>query len=76
MYGGYAWLTNVTPPTSDHQRVLLLVGMGGFLVAALAVPNAFGASGITFGAAYHQRGRRAYRISMRRPPCSPEVGAP
>ncbi|ROO88913.1 low temperature requirement protein LtrA [Actinocorallia herbida] len=52
MYGGYAWLTNAMAPDSVMRRTLLLVGMGGFLVVALAVPEAFGASGWAFGAGY------------------------
>ena len=52
MYGGYAWLTNAVPPRELGIRLLLLVGMGGFLVIALAIPTAFGAGGIAFGVGY------------------------
>jgi low temperature requirement protein LtrA len=52
MYGGYAWLTNAVAPTNRFRRTLMLVGMGGFLVMALAIPDAFGASGWAFGAGY------------------------
>ena len=52
MYGGYAWLTNAVAPTSSLRRGLLITGMGGFLVIALAVPDAFGGSGWAFGVAY------------------------
>lgn len=52
MYGGYAWLTNALAPDSTMRRTLLLTGMGGFLIVALAVPQAFGASGWAFGAGY------------------------
>ncbi|MGE5828934.1 MAG: low temperature requirement protein A [Micromonosporaceae bacterium] len=52
MYGGYAWLTNAVAPTNRLRRTLVLVGMGGFLVMALAIPDAFGASGWAFGAGY------------------------
>ena len=52
MYGGYAWLTNAVAPSSTTRRTLLLVGMAGFLVMALAVPEAFGGSGWAFGAGY------------------------
>ena len=52
MYGGYAWLTNAVPPRELGVRLLLLVGMGGFLVVALAVPTAFGAGGLAFGLGY------------------------
>src|SRR5258708_1908431 len=46
MYGGYAWLTNAVPPREPVMRLLMLVGMGGFLVVALAIPRAFGDSGV------------------------------
>ena len=31
MYGGYAWLTNAVPPRVPMLRLLMLLGMGGFL---------------------------------------------
>jgi low temperature requirement protein LtrA len=52
MYGGYAWLTNSVPPREPATRLLMLVGMGGFLVVALAIPRAFGDSGVVFGIGY------------------------
>jgi low temperature requirement protein LtrA len=52
MYGGYAWLTNVVPPTSGDRRLLLLGGMCAFLIVALAIPKAFGDDGVAFGIAY------------------------
>jgi low temperature requirement protein LtrA len=73
MYAGYAWLTNAVAPTDSYRRGLLLVGMGGFLVIALAIPGAFAADGWAFGAGYflvnlvhsglfrHSGGRRAAR---------------
>ncbi|MBV9379236.1 MAG: low temperature requirement protein A [Streptosporangiaceae bacterium] len=47
MYGGYAWLTNSRTPSRAPERLLLLLGMAGFLVIGLAIPHAFtpGASG-------------------------------
>ena len=39
MYGGYAWLTNSVAPNSRLRRGLLLVGMGGFLAIAIAMPR-------------------------------------
>ncbi len=42
MYGGYAWLTNARTPDRVSERLLMLVGMAGFLVAGLAVPHGFG----------------------------------
>jgi low temperature requirement protein LtrA len=52
MYGGYAWLTNAVAPTNRVRRFLLLVGMGGFLTMALAMPEAFGDDGWAFGLGY------------------------
>jgi low temperature requirement protein LtrA len=52
MYGGYAWLTNQVPPRVATRRVLLILGMGGFFVCALAIPRAFTDSGIVFGLGY------------------------
>jgi low temperature requirement protein LtrA len=42
MYGGYAWLTNTRAPERTAERLLLLVGMAGFLVAGLAIPHGLG----------------------------------
>lgn len=52
MYFGYVWLTNAVPPNTALRRVLLMAGMGGFLVIALAIPNAFDAAGPAFGIGY------------------------
>jgi low temperature requirement protein LtrA len=52
MYSGYAWLTNAVAPTSTTRRTLLLTGMAGFLVMALAIPEAFGEYGWLFGVSY------------------------
>jgi low temperature requirement protein LtrA len=52
IYGGYAWLTNAVPPREPVLRLLLLLGMGGFLVVALAIPTAFGGGGVAFGVGY------------------------
>ena len=45
MYGGYAWLTNARSPSRTPERLLLLLGMAGFLVIGLSIPHAFGAPG-------------------------------
>jgi len=42
MYAGYVWLTNARPPTRTPGRLLLLLGMAGFLIVGLALPRAFG----------------------------------
>jgi low temperature requirement protein LtrA len=52
MYGGYAWLTNAVPPRAPVRRLLMLIGMGGFLVVALAIPTAFDGGGVAFGLGY------------------------
>jgi low temperature requirement protein LtrA len=52
MYGGYAWLTNAIAPNSRSRRTLILIGMGGFLAIALAIPTAFAAAGWVFGLGY------------------------
>jgi low temperature requirement protein LtrA len=52
MYGGYAWLTNAVAPDRATRRVLLLGGMGAFLILALSIPDAFGEAGLAFGIAY------------------------
>jgi low temperature requirement protein LtrA len=52
IYGGYAWLTNAVPPREPVLRLLLLLGMGGFLVVALAIPTAFDGGGVAFGVGY------------------------
>jgi low temperature requirement protein LtrA len=52
MYQGYAWLTNARPPVHGAERLLLLVGMAGFLVAGLAIPRGFGADGTALGLGY------------------------
>jgi low temperature requirement protein LtrA len=45
MYGGYAWLTNARTPQQLPERLLLLLGMAGFLIIGLAVPRAFSQRG-------------------------------
>jgi low temperature requirement protein LtrA len=52
MYAGYAWLTNAVSTRGLARRAVLLGGMAGYLVLALAIPDAFGDSGLAFGLAY------------------------
>jgi low temperature requirement protein LtrA len=51
-HGGYTWLTNAVPPREPVLRLLMLLGMGGFLVVALAIPTAFDGGGVAFGMGY------------------------
>jgi low temperature requirement protein LtrA len=52
MYGGYAWLTNAIELRDPLNRGLLLAGMCGYFVIALAVPHAFDGAGLAFGVGY------------------------
>jgi len=52
MYDGYAWLTNAIATDLVRFRLLLLGGMGGFLVIALAIPTAYAGDGLVFGIGY------------------------
>jgi low temperature requirement protein LtrA len=52
MYDGYAWLTNAIATDLVRFRLLLLGGMGGFLVIALAIPSAYRSTGLVFGLGY------------------------
>jgi len=46
MYSGYVWLTNTRTPTRVPERLLLLLGMVGFLIVGLSIPEAFGGAGM------------------------------
>jgi len=52
MYDGYAWLTNAIATDLLRFRLLLLGGMAGFLVIALAIPTAYAQNGLAFGLGY------------------------
>jgi low temperature requirement protein LtrA len=52
MYEGYAWLTNARPPVHTAERLLLLVGMAGFLTIGLAIPGGFGGTAVALGIGY------------------------
>ena len=52
MYDGYAWLTNAVSTRGVAARAVLLGGMAGYLVLALAIPEAFNGSGLAFGLGY------------------------
>src|SRR6187551_668226 len=43
---GYAWLTSVVDPEEGAVRIAIFAAMAAILVAALAVPRAFGDAGL------------------------------
>jgi low temperature requirement protein LtrA len=49
---GYAWLTSVVDPEEGVVRLAMFAAMAGFLVVALAIPEAFEDLGVTFAVAY------------------------
>jgi low temperature requirement protein LtrA len=51
-WGGYAWLTSVVNPEEGAVRIAIFAAMAAFLVAALAVPDAFGDDALVFACAY------------------------
>jgi low temperature requirement protein LtrA len=51
-WGGYAWLTSVVDPEEGTVRMAIFAAMAAFLVAALAVPDAFGDDALVFACAY------------------------
>src|SRR3954451_6603218 len=52
MYGGYAWLTNAAPPVTARRRAMLVLGMIGNFVTAMASPHAYGSDRLVFAAGY------------------------
>jgi low temperature requirement protein LtrA len=52
MYAGYAWLTNSIDLARPTFRLFLVGAMCAYLVLALAIPDAFTSTGLTFGLAY------------------------
>jgi low temperature requirement protein LtrA len=52
IYDGYVWLTNTVALDVLGHRILLLGGMAGFLVMALAIPTTFEDGGLAFGLGY------------------------
>ena len=51
-WAGYAWLTSVIDPEEGSVRIVMFAAMSALVVAALAVPESFGARGLTFALAY------------------------
>ncbi|HEV3475070.1 MAG TPA: low temperature requirement protein A [Actinomycetota bacterium] len=51
-WAAYAWLTNTLNPEEGAVRLVVFGSIAAMLIVSLAVPNAFGADGVTFGVAY------------------------
>jgi low temperature requirement protein LtrA len=51
-WAGYAWLTNYIAADEGLERLLMFAVMGAFLIAALAVPEAFDDDALLFAIAY------------------------
>ncbi len=51
-WASYSWLTNAVDPDQDVARLVVFVAMAAMLLAALAIPNAFGDDALLFGVAY------------------------
>ncbi len=49
---GYAWLTSVVDPETVPNRVVIAGAMAALMVAAVAIPGAFGDQALLFAAAY------------------------
>ncbi|WP_306316422.1 MULTISPECIES: low temperature requirement protein A [unclassified Streptomyces] len=55
MYSAYAYLTNQVPPDRPSRRLLMLCGMGAFLICALSIPHVFDPdsdAGVVFGVGF------------------------
>ncbi|WP_410817806.1 low temperature requirement protein A [Micromonospora sp. 050-3] len=52
LYTGYAWLNNHLPPRQNATRLLLFAGMAGFLLSAVALPDALTGGGALFAVGY------------------------
>jgi low temperature requirement protein LtrA len=51
-WAAYAWLTNTLNPEEGAVRLVVFCAIGAMLIVSLAVPKAFGTSGVVFGVAY------------------------
>jgi low temperature requirement protein LtrA len=49
---GYAWLTSVVDPEEGSVRFAIFAAMAAYLIAAIAIPDAFGSLGLEFALAY------------------------
>jgi low temperature requirement protein LtrA len=52
IWAAFAWLTNTADPGEELVWASIMVAMAAMFVAALAVPEAFGAHGVVFGVAF------------------------
>jgi low temperature requirement protein LtrA len=52
IYDGFVWLTNALTVDVLASRLLLIGGMAGFLIMALAIPTTFDEGGVAFGVGY------------------------
>ncbi|WP_253878120.1 low temperature requirement protein A [Promicromonospora umidemergens] len=48
----YAWLTNISDHAGSAHRLLIFLAMAAMLVAAVGLPQAFGARALVFGLAF------------------------
>ena len=51
-WASYAWLTNTLNPEEGAVRLAVFGAIAAMLIVSLAVTNAFGTDGVTFGVAY------------------------
>ena len=51
-WSAFAWLTNNVDPNGTPQRLVMFTAMAALLIAALAVPEAFGDEALVFALAY------------------------
>jgi low temperature requirement protein LtrA len=51
-WAGYAWLTSVVDPEEGAVRFAMFAAMAGFLMVAIATPEAFGSLALPFALAY------------------------
>ena len=51
-WAAYAWLTSVVDPEEGAVRFAMFAAMAGFLITAIAVPDAFGDLALPFALAY------------------------
>ncbi|WP_214745823.1 low temperature requirement protein A [Exiguobacterium sp. s189] len=49
IFEGYIWLTNTTELTERNHRIFLALGMVGFMLISVAIPEAYGKNGFIFG---------------------------